>query len=135
MAGKPPPSLVPPDPTDRDGQGLPHSVTAWVEGRVELAAPTLWQYEVGNFLSRELPQEAAGKMAHLLDLRISSVALNESMCRQCFKWMRENRVTFYDASYLAVARNIQAVLVTADERFTRKMGETHQVYLLKDLDT
>jgi len=30
-------------------------LNAWVEGRAELLAPSLWEYEVGNFLGRQFP--------------------------------------------------------------------------------
>jgi predicted nucleic acid-binding protein len=109
-------------------------LNAWVEGRIELAAPTLWQYEVGNFLGRELPRHAGENMGLLLNLRFRTIDLNEGMCRQCFEWMRKNRVTFYDAAYLAVAFEIQGTLITADERFVKRMGKIEQLCLLKNLD-
>ena len=109
-------------------------LNAWVEGRIELAAPTLWQYEVGNFLGRELPRHAEENMGLLLNLRFRTIDLNEGMCRQCFVWMRKNRVTFYDAAYLAVAFEIQGTLITADERFVKRMGKIEQLCLLKNLD-
>ena len=109
-------------------------LNAWMEGRIELAAPTLWQHEVGNFLGRELPRHAEEKMGLLLNLRIGCVDLNEAMCRQCFVWMSKNRVTFYDAAYLAVAFGIQGTLITSDERFVKRMGKIEQLCLLKNLD-
>lgn len=120
--------------SEADQSNAENLLTAWVEGRVELAAPILWQYEVGNFLGREVPEEAAEKMELLLNLGITSVALNENMFRQCFVWMRENRVTFYDASYLAVAYEFQGTLITADKRFLGKMGKIDHVCLLRELD-
>jgi len=36
--------------------------------------------------------------------------------------------------FLAVAREIQATLITADERFMKKMGKMHRISPLKDLD-
>ena len=112
-------------------QGL---LNAWAKGRIELSAPLLWQYEVGDFLGREIPEEAAEKMALLLDLKITSAELNESMFRECFAWMNKHGVTFYDASYLALAQETQGTLVTADKKFARKMGASDHVCLLKDLD-
>ena len=109
-------------------------LNAWVNGSVELAAPTLWQYEVGNFLGRELHHEAAEKMDSLLELGIKSVDLNERITGRCFTWMQKNKVTFYDASYLAVAVEIQALLVTADEKFVRKMSKIGPISLLRDLE-
>lgn len=111
-------------------------LNAWGEGRVELAAPELWQYEVGHFLGRELPAEAAEKIELLLNLNIRSVKLNERMFRQCFVWMkmRKNQFTFFEISYLAVAREIKATLVTADKRFEAEMGDIGRICLLKDID-
>jgi predicted nucleic acid-binding protein len=68
------------------------------------------------------------------NLGITSVALNENMFRQCFVWMRANRVTFYDASYLVVAYELQGTLITADKRFLGKMGKVDHVCLLRELD-
>ena len=59
-------------------------LNAWVEGRVELLAPLLWQYEVGNFLGRELHRQAAEKMDLLLNLNIRSVDLTGTIFRRCF---------------------------------------------------
>jgi len=109
-------------------------LNAWVEGAAELSAPTLWQYEVGNFLGRELPEESAEKMDLLLNLNIKSVDLADSIFRRCFNWMRQKNVSFYDVSYLAVALEIQATLITADETFVKKMEEMDRICLLKHLD-
>jgi predicted nucleic acid-binding protein len=48
--------------------------------------------------------------------------------------MEQHAVTFYDASYLAVAFEIQGTLVTADEKFCRKMGKVGRISLLRDLN-
>jgi len=37
-------------------------LTGWAEGRNELWAPALWEYEVANFLGREFPDEAERRM-------------------------------------------------------------------------
>jgi predicted nucleic acid-binding protein len=94
--------------------------------------PSLWQYEVGNFLGRELPDEASEKMALLLGLNMRNVELSENVYRLCFKLMQNKGVTFYDAADLAVAYEIKAVLVTADEGFVRKIGKIENLCLLKD---
>jgi predicted nucleic acid-binding protein len=107
---------------------------AWVHGRAEISAPFLWQYEVGNFLGREIPDEAEEKMKLLLNLNIANIGLSEIIYRQCFLWMREDNITFYDACYLAAAHANNADLITADVRFAVKMGKRGRICLLKDLD-
>jgi predicted nucleic acid-binding protein len=106
----------------------------WAAGIAELVAPSLWQYEVGNFLGRELRDQAIEKMNLLLDLGIQSVDLNNTIIERCFAWMKQHAVTFYDVSYLAVAFEIQGTLITADEKFCRKMVKVGRICLLKDLD-
>jgi predicted nucleic acid-binding protein len=48
--------------------------------------------------------------------------------------MRNKGVTFYEAAYLVVAQEIKAVLVTADERFVKKIGNFDNLCLLKDIE-
>jgi predicted nucleic acid-binding protein len=105
---------------------------AWAEGRCELAAPSLWAYEAGNILGRLLGEEAQEKMELLLGLGIHNIELTPKISEMSLSWMRDKAVTFYDAAYLAAARERKAILVTADQSFARKMGET-DVCLLQSL--
>jgi predicted nucleic acid-binding protein len=108
-------------------------LNAWAEGRSDLLAPSLWEYEVGNLLGRLFPGHAAGKMNLIVNLKLSIVPLTESMHRLCFGWMSQNGVTFYDACYLALAEETRSILVTADEKFAEKMRYPESVCLLKNL--
>ena len=108
-------------------------LNAWVGGRAELLAPSLWEYEVGNFLGRLFPGQAFEKMALIVNLKFSGIPLTDSMLRLCFDWMARNGVTFYDACYLALAEETKSILVTADANFAGKMGYTKSVCLLQDL--
>jgi predicted nucleic acid-binding protein len=108
-------------------------LNSWYEGHAEISAPTLWQYEVGNFLGRALNDEAPEKIRILLDLNIKSIEITDKMFRQCFLWMKENSVTFYDAAYLATAVELGGVLITADEKFVNKMKKAKSICLLRDL--
>jgi len=117
------------EPDHDKATGLLH---AWVRGEVGIAAPVLWTYEVANVLGRVLPDEAGQKMRLLLDLQISAVECSEQMIRQCFTWMKEYRVTFYDAAYLAAAHAIDAVLLTSDEKFHEKMKNDERICLLRN---
>jgi predicted nucleic acid-binding protein len=109
-------------------------LTLWVEGGAELRSPSLWKYEVGNFLGRNLPEEAGDKMNLLLNLNIGDLELNKGIYMQCFSWMKKNKVSFYDACYLAAAFAVNGTLITADQKFVNKMGKTRHVCLLKNLD-
>jgi predicted nucleic acid-binding protein len=119
------------EPDHDKAAGLLHT---WVSGVVGIAAPGLWTYEVANILGRALPDEADQKMKLLLDLKIEAVDCSEQMIRQCFTWMKEHQVTFYDAVYLAAAYAIDAVLLTSDEKFREKMKNDSRICPLKDLN-
>lgn len=118
------------EPNQSKALGL---LNAWVEGRTELLAPSLWEYEVGNFLGRQFPGRAFEMMQMLGNLKFSSIPLTESMHSLCFQWMAQYGVTFYDASYLALAEETESVMVTADVKFAAKMNHPESVRLLKDL--
>jgi predicted nucleic acid-binding protein len=118
------------EPDHDKAAGLLHT---WVSGAVRIAAPGLWTYEVANILGRALPDEADQKMKLLLDLKINVVDCSQQMIHQCFTWMKEHPVTFYDAVYLAAAYAIDAVLLTGDEKFREKMKNNNLICLLKDL--
>ncbi len=122
------------DEREKDQKEALKLLRGWVNGRAAVSAPTLWQYEVGNFLGREVPEEAEIKMKLLLNLHIRNIELSDTIYRQCFAWMRDFKITFYDASYLAVAHDIGADLVTADAKFKAKMDKKGPIYLLKDLN-
>ncbi len=119
------------EPDHDKATGLLH---AWLRGEVGIAAPGLWIYEVANILGRALPGEAAQKMKLLLDLQIDRVDCSEPMIQQCFAWMKEHQVTFYDAAYLAAAYATDAVLLTGDEKFREKMKNDDRICLLKNLE-
>jgi predicted nucleic acid-binding protein len=106
---------------------------AWAEGRCELAAPSLWAFEAGNILGRFLDKEAQEKMELLLGLGICSVELTPEMTGMISAWMQDKAVTFYDAAYLAAAHDRNALLVTADQSFARKMRDVQGICLLQDL--
>ena len=121
------------DERDADQGTAMELLHAWGEGRCELAAPSLWVYETGNILGRVLDKGAQEQMELLLGLGIKDVALTLERSKMIFSWMRENKVTFYDAAYLAAAHSRNAVLVTADQSFARKMGDVQEICLLQDL--
>jgi predicted nucleic acid-binding protein len=118
------------EPDQEKAMGL---LNEWSQGYAEISAPMLWQCEVGNFLGRSLNEEALEKMDILLDLNIKGIEFTEKMFRLCFIWMKDNPITFYDASYLAAAFEIDGLLITADEKFVNKMKKTKRICLLKDL--
>jgi len=121
------------DERESDHEKAMNLLNEWCEGYADISAPELWKFEVGNFLGRSLNDEASEKMDTLLDLNIKGIEFTDKMFRQCFAWMKDHSITFYDASYLAAAFEVGGVLITADEKFVNKMKKMKQVCLLKDM--
>jgi len=121
------------DREEPDQEKATRLLTSWAEGKDDLWAPTLWEYEVANFLGREFAPEAKSKMEILRKLGIRGIALTDAMIERCFLWMKTKNVSFYDAAYLAAAHEVGAVLVTADAKFVRKMDSHEPMIRLKDL--
>jgi predicted nucleic acid-binding protein len=121
------------DEKESDHEKAISLLNAWCEGDADISAPILWQFEVGNFLGRRLKEEASKKMDILLNLKIKNIEFTEDMFRQCFSWMRDYEVTFYDAAYLATAFAVEGTLVTADQSFVNKMKKSKRICLLKNL--
>ena len=101
--------------------------------RLSLAVPDLWYYEVGNILARRVPERADALLRHLDTLLAPwSRPLAAETQTLAFGLVRRHGVTFYDASYHALAIAGKATLVTADARYVNKAGESGHVLLLSD---
>lgn len=101
-----------------DGDGVP------------LAAPHLLLYEVGQVIRRAYPELTDDERALLLTAATASVRLENGATADAFAATRGG-LSFYDASYLAVARATDSTLVTSDlalARAARLHGIAAQVF-------
>jgi len=57
-----------PDEADRDAALM--LLNSWVAGECEFLLPSLWLYEVGNIMGRNIPDKAPEFMEMLIDYRI-----------------------------------------------------------------
>ena len=103
---------------------------------VDLKAPELAVYEVGNTLGRAVKQrlinldEAAEKLSYYLRLRIGSVGLDEGEDKEALRWGAKNDATFYDSVYVEASKKIGATLVTADGvLYEKALGEVPVLHL------
>lgn len=93
--------------------------------RETLAAPELIDLEVSSVLRRLLlggrlpPRRAELAMSDLADLPLRRVS-HRSLLPRCWN-LREN-LTIYDASYVALAEQLETIVVTADARLSRAPG-------------
>lgn len=98
-----------------------------VAGEVELLVPPLWQYEVGNTLARRFPEQAQALIDALIRFGMHECPPTQSWRERALDLVRAFGVTFYDASYHALALEQGARFVTADERYIRRAGHAGEV--------
>jgi predicted nucleic acid-binding protein len=104
-------------------QALRAQVDGWQQGGVELAAPTLWLYELTSAIAKaihagQLIEDEGRRLVALvhafpIDLVTPDVALGLA----ALAWSRRlQRANAYDSAYLALAEALHAELWTADRR-------------------
>lgn len=103
-------------------------------GNVKLLAPELAKYEVGNALlfSKKLTlDEASILFSSLYSLPIQFIAQSEETANETYKIAREGNITYYDASFVALAKKEKAILVTDNPKHQAKQLDV-KVLPLKD---
>lgn len=99
-----------------------HAISqAFYDNEIDLILPALWVYEVGNVLTLKYPDVAGALLAHLAKLDIPVIQPSARLIELTAKLVKRHSVTFYDASYHALAVTAGALFVTADEKFLRKV--------------
>ncbi|MEY2467956.1 MAG: hypothetical protein QOF21_654 [Actinomycetota bacterium] len=98
----------------------------------DVHAPHIALFETANALrnaelqSRISVASAVGAMSGLYELEIEYWPFEAVATRA---WELRQNLTFYDASYVALAEQLQAPLVTVDERLARAPG-THCEFIV-----
>jgi predicted nucleic acid-binding protein len=101
-------------------------------GRADLLVPSLWYYEAGNVLALHYAESAADRLAVLVGLRLSVAEPNEMWRVKTLDLAKTHGVTFYDASYHALAILHNGVFITSDEKYLRKVSAAGYALHLKD---
>lgn len=87
--------------------------------RLEVTAPALLLYEIGNLLLRKTTLDSSGVAAALgqvARLPIAIVNPEPGLLRRAARLGRDLNLTFYDASFVALAQELDCPFVTADQR-------------------
>lgn len=105
-----------------------------LDGKVELIVPELAKYEVGNVLlfSKKLStSEANFSLATLYSLPLTFVSESEDLATETFSLAHKGGITYYDASFLSLAKKHSATLVTENTKH-QKSSSGVKVVSLKD---
>lgn len=101
-------------------------------GGINLLLPTLWLYETGNTLARKFPDDGNAMQHQIVRMRINTLEPALDVLRKTFDLSERYGVTFYDASYHALALIHTGTFVTADERYIAKAKKAGGVLFLAD---
>ncbi|MCH8821021.1 type II toxin-antitoxin system VapC family toxin [Patescibacteria group bacterium] len=102
------------------------------KGKVELIAPELAKYEVGNVLltgKKLVPKEANISLGTIYSLPITFVGETEDLAKQTFNLAFKHKVTYYDASFMSLAKQYKATLITDNIKHQGKSFEVKTVSL------
>lgn len=83
-------------------------------GSIRLLAPEISKYEIGNALLHkklDLPK-ALDSLGTIYQLPVTFVSETEELAQSTFKIATESNITYYDASFMALAQQENAILVT-----------------------
>lgn len=120
------------------GEREPHALeareirNAYLDRECDLLVPALWLFEVGNILALKFADHAAAQLELLCALDMPEQALGPEVRHLAITLVRRYGVTFYDASYHALALQAGGILVTADQRYLRRAAEAGGARFLGD---
>ena len=108
----------------------------FIEGEIDLKAPTLINYEVGNALrtaaSRNIikPADAVSSFKIFLNLRLGKLAAYDQQYCETLEWSTKRGVSYYDAIYILQSKTSGYKLLTADaKQLEAAKGEVEAVHL------
>jgi len=105
----------------------------YIEGKIDLVAPVILPFEVLNAvrysqkgITKEL-LEGVGKS--LLYYGIKQLSLNEAILLETIKIAIDDDITIYDAVYIALAKNLQTNLYTADMQLINTLSDHYKNFV------
>ncbi len=98
---------------------------------IRLLVPPLWKYEVGNTILSKVPgrKEQEEALSLFLNFPFYSYDFSELDHLEILRIARDCTCTYYDTSYYYLAKVRSCLLVTADEKFIKKVGDKRIVHI------
>jgi predicted nucleic acid-binding protein len=123
-----------PDAAEEDVPAAKALLVDHMEGRVAITVPALLYYEVANILlfgrSRPPGEEAAEALNDLFAIPLAVAAPSAGAADSALRLASQHGLSYYDAAYVALAEDLDCVLITADERLARRTRAGGRVRLL-----
>jgi predicted nucleic acid-binding protein len=111
----------------------------WEQARakqINMVAPDFLLYEVANILVRKKHfevRDAVETINLLVEMGFVEPALDVGLLSGAMEVAAATGISVYDACYVALTRNVNGTLVTADRRLAKAVGSLAEVRLLSDL--
>jgi predicted nucleic acid-binding protein len=123
-----------PDAAEEDVPAAKALLVDHMEGRVAIAVPALLYYEVANILlfGRSKPpiDEAVEALRDLYSIPLAVAVPAPDTADAALRLASDYRLSYYDASYVALAESLDCTLITADRRLVRSLRTDGRVRLL-----
>lgn len=104
-------------------------------GKIKLIAPELAKYELGNVLlkgKRLTSKEACISLGTAYSLPINFITESLDLAKKTYDIAYNFEVTYYDASFMALAKEQEADLITDNPKHQKKKMKGLKVISLKD---
>jgi predicted nucleic acid-binding protein len=105
------------------------------QGKHEIVIPDLVLYELSNALryDKEFNQELINAaIDSLIDMELDIVLPTEEIIKKAISLALEYDITVYDAIFLSLSQMIDAIFITADEKFYQKVKKLKYTKFLKN---
>jgi len=111
----------------------------YFDDRIDLLSPGLVRYEIGNalrFHPGSSPKELADAVKTIADMQIDQAQLTPETVALASEIAFQERITFYDAVYIALAETNRARLLTDDLLLYKRVSRKRSLLqLLKDYES
>ena len=77
------------------------------------------------------PESSKEIMDILLDYEFREYRMSKDICRLIFELINDLRITFYDASYHALAIKQKGTFITSDKKYFNKVRDKSHIQLLE----
>jgi predicted nucleic acid-binding protein len=125
-----------PDAAEDDVPAAKTLLVEHMEGRAKLIIPTLLYYEVGNILlfgpSRPPIDQVGDALTDLFSVPLEVVPPALINANVPLRLASLYGISYYDATYVALAEMLDCPLITADGRLAERVRATGHIRLLGD---
>jgi predicted nucleic acid-binding protein len=102
-------------------------------GEVHVMVPSLFYWEIGNWIARKHSSHAAELLSGLLACGFQEYPLDIEIIDTAVDIIKKHKkITFYDATYHSMAIKKNSTFVTMDKKYYREAGSLGHIKLLKD---